>query len=197
MKFNSLAKEIWQWAEQRNIFLFASYIPSSENVEADLLSRLSNDDTEWELAPYAFQQIKDRYATINIDLFATRKNSKCINFCSRFPDSEAMGIDAFTINWSSFKFYAFPPFALILKVLVKIKQEEAEGLVVVPNWPNQPWYPLFFELLRGDPIIFQPNTKLLLSPCRRRSHPRAEHLELMVGKLSARPLDRGAHLRRR
>lgn len=37
-KFNTLARQIWQWAERRNIWLVASYIPSRENKEADKLS---------------------------------------------------------------------------------------------------------------------------------------------------------------
>ena len=44
--YHELAKQIWQWAEQRNVFLYASYIPSSENTEADGLSRIKNVDIE-------------------------------------------------------------------------------------------------------------------------------------------------------
>ncbi|XP_044594888.1 uncharacterized protein LOC123272255 [Cotesia glomerata] len=146
-RFNELTREIWQWAEARRNFLFASYILSEENTEADSLSRLSNDDAEWELADFAFKMIVSRFELPDVDLFATKLNKKCACFCSRFPDAEAMEIDAFTISWSKFRFYAFPPFAMILKVINKIKVEKASGIVVVPNWPNQPWYPLFLDLL--------------------------------------------------
>jgi len=44
-----LAKKIWIWCESRKIWLFASYISSKENVEADAASRNKNIDTEWEL----------------------------------------------------------------------------------------------------------------------------------------------------
>lgn len=57
MKYNFLARKIWKWAEERNIFLFASYIASKDNIEADTLSRLKNVDGEWELAPFGFNEI--------------------------------------------------------------------------------------------------------------------------------------------
>ncbi|CAD6233492.1 GSCOCG00007221001-RA-CDS, partial [Cotesia congregata] len=101
-RFNELTKEIWQWAEARRNFLFASYIPSEENTEADSLSRLSNDDAEWELADFAFKMIISRFELPDVDLFATKLNKTCACFCSRFPDAEAMEIDAFTISWSKF-----------------------------------------------------------------------------------------------
>ncbi|XP_057332052.1 uncharacterized protein LOC130671926 [Microplitis mediator] len=86
--FNNLTREIWQWAERKDNFLFASYILSEENVEANCLSRLANDDTEWELANYAFERIINSFSFPEKDLFATAANRKCSNFCSRFPDEK-------------------------------------------------------------------------------------------------------------
>lgn len=125
MNFNTVAREIWQWAQERNIFLFASYIPSAENVEADELSRLKNPDTEWELAHIEYNRIIKCFDFPEIDLFASGENAKCKKFCTRFPEPGALAIDAFAINWSDLNFYAFPPFSLILKVLGKIKREKA------------------------------------------------------------------------
>lgn len=50
---NKIARKIWQWCEHHHLWVFASYIPSKENVEADKASRIDNIDTEWELAPEA------------------------------------------------------------------------------------------------------------------------------------------------
>ena len=38
-------------------------------------------------------------------------------------------VDTFTLDWSEFYFYAFPPFILLLR---KIIDDEAEGAVIVP-----------------------------------------------------------------
>ena len=78
------------------------------------------------------------------------------------------------------------PLIVSVSNLKKIKVENASGIVVVPNWPNQPWYPLFFELLNHDPLILKPNRSLFLSPCRMKTHSRVETPELMAGKLSSR-----------
>ncbi|XP_066600758.1 uncharacterized protein [Prorops nasuta] len=142
----TLARKIWQWAEQRDIILFTSYIASAENTIADKLSRISQDDIEWELNGKWCQIIIETFGIPSIDLFASAKNRKCEKFVSWIPQKNAYCIDAFTLNWSNEFFYAFPPFALILKMLVKIKRENATGIIVVPLWRNQPWFPILEEI---------------------------------------------------
>lgn len=166
----------------------ASYIKSEDNVEADRESRINNIDTEWELADYAFRRAVERFGLPEIDLFATRCNTKCKKFLAWERDPEALAVDAFTVDWHlQGLFWAFPPFALILRVLKKIKLDEATGIVVVPHWTSQPWFPLFSELLTERPLIFKPSPTLLLSPCRSKQHPLADKLSLMVDKLSGNP----------
>ena len=116
-KFNKLARQIWRWCEKRKIWLFASYVPSRFNVEADIASRVKNIDTEWELADFALEEIINEFGSFDIDLFASRINKKCNRFCSWHQDPESFKVDAFTIPWGKWKFYAFPPFALMLRTL--------------------------------------------------------------------------------
>ena len=75
---------------------------------------------------------------------------------------------------------------MILKVWVKINKDNASGILVVPDWPNQPWYPLFWSLLDDEPLIFGPDNDMLLSPCRTKVHPQAAHLRLIIGQLSSK-----------
>lgn len=185
--FGKLARCIWQWAESRKIILLAAYIPSAENIVADKLSRIKNVDIEWELNDLYFSKIIQSFGWPSIDLFASSLNSKCKNYVSWKPDANAMYIDAFTLEWSQFYFYAFPPFALILKALAKIKREKAQGIIVVPNWTNQPWFPLFKNMIVGEPLYFEANENLLLSPCRSLIHPQSKHLSLIVSRVSGRP----------
>ena len=146
-RFRKLSREIWQWAESRRIILIASYIPSKSNVVADGLSRIKNVDIEWELNNKYYHQIINQFGEPSIDLFASYPNEKCKVFISWKPESEAVFIHVFTLKWSQFDFYAFPPFSLILKALAKIKREKATGILVVPYWKNQPWFPLFKSLI--------------------------------------------------
>uniref|UniRef100_A0ABD2XG48 RNase H type-1 domain-containing protein n=2 Tax=Trichogramma kaykai TaxID=54128 RepID=A0ABD2XG48_9HYME len=182
---HSAAREIWQFCEERNIWIFASYISSSNNFEADEESRRVEPETEYSLSDSSFEVIIKRWNRPEIDLFASRSNAKCNRYISwkRDPSSEA--IDAFTLSWANLFFYAFPPFSIILKVLRKIKRDKAEGIVVVPDWPNQPWFPLFNSLLSSKPIVLKPNYNLLTSS-NRNSHPMWNSLFLVAAKLSAK-----------
>lgn len=183
---SELSRKIWEWCEKRHIWLKASYIASAENVETDRASRYVNIDSEWELSDLAFNKIKDQFGPCSVDLFASRLNKKYKKFYSRFPDPEAWAIDAFTISWEKENFYAFPPFALIMRTLRKIINDKAVGIMVAPLWPTQPWYPLFTSLLLEPPVIFLPNDELLKSPYRKESHPLSSQLSLVAGRLSGR-----------
>lgn len=181
---NSLTRKIWEWCQSRNIYLFASYIKSSDNKEADAASRtVSNNDTEWELNSTAFQDIVNTFGFPEIDLFASRLNYKCKKFVSWTRDPEAYAIDAFTTSWKPYFFYAFPTFCLLLRVLQKIHHENATGIVVVPFWPSQVWFPLFMSLLSTKPLYFSPANDLLSLPTRT-PHPLWKDLTLVAGILS-------------
>ena len=129
--------------------------------------------------------VVQRFGAPEIDLFAGRSNRKCERYVSWRRDPESEAVDAFMLSWTHFFFYAFPPFSIILRVLRKIKTDGAEGILVVPDWPCQPWYPLFRSLLCSDPVILSPNHKLLIS-CSNEPHPLWKSLSLVAAKLSAR-----------
>ena len=164
---NKIARELWEFCESKNMFVFASYISSGDNFLADFESRRKEPKTEYELALDIFAKIKRELGSPKIDLFASRINSKCRDFVSWLPDPDSVATDAFTISWSQLEFYAFPPFAIILKVLQKIKTEKATGIVVVPDWPTQPWFPLFQDLVSSKILKFEPQRFMLLSPSRK------------------------------
>ncbi|XP_068994070.1 uncharacterized protein [Neodiprion pinetum] len=145
-KLSNLSKEIWQWCEIRDLGNFASYISSRDNKDADEESRVKQNETEWELASWAYNQVDTTFGKFDIDLFASNVNAKCRKFVSWHRDPEACAVDAFTIPWTNLYFYAFPPFAVILRTIKKIIAEKANGVLVVPFWPTQSWYPLFQKL---------------------------------------------------
>lgn len=179
------AKELWQWCERRELKVFASYIASKENCEADAESRKKPTDTEWALAGWAFREIEKEFGKFDIDLFASYSNRKCEKFISWHRDPLSYAIDAFTIDWSDLDFYAFPPFSLISRVLKKILDEGSEGVLVVPYWPAQCWYPLFEQMRVGKLITFQPQKDLLVSSFSSH-HPLHKSLTLAVSRLSGK-----------
>ncbi|XP_018367894.1 PREDICTED: uncharacterized protein LOC108764250 [Trachymyrmex cornetzi] len=137
-----IARNIWKWCEERDIHLFASYIASIDNTIADSESRIECSDTEWSLSTHAFGQVERSLGPFDIDLFASLVNAKNETYVSWFPDPGSWAIDAFSINWHPFYFYAFPPFILLPRVLRKIWDDEATGIVIISWWPSQSWFPV-------------------------------------------------------
>ena len=91
-------------------------ISSKENHIADFESRRLEPETEYELSNDASQQICEKFGIPEIDLFASRNNTKRHKYISWKKDPGSIAIDAFIINWHSAYFYAFPPSAFILSL---------------------------------------------------------------------------------
>jgi hypothetical protein len=164
-------QEIWACAIQNNIWLSATHIPGKLNVEADEESRKMEIHTEWKLNEKFFQEIcYFLNFTPDIDLFASRLNTQLPKFISYRPDPQCFAVNAFLFSWEKFDFYCFPPFAVIARILQKIVQDTARGILVVPEWPTQPWYALLPEITIKSTIL-PPRKNLLFLP----SHPDLHH----------------------
>jgi len=184
---NGLAKQIWLWCQERNIWLTAVHIPGRLNVIADARSRQFDDKTEWKLDTEVFNILSDCFVKPDIDLFASRLNYQLKPYASWLPDPEAYCIDAFTIDWSRHIFYAFPPFSIINRVLQKIELDQATGILVVPDWPTQSWYPMVWRLALQPPRPLTWHRDLVVLPYKTGVHPMGHKLKLMACYLS------GAH----
>lgn len=154
---HKVSKDIWQWAILRNIWLVAVHLPGKENVEADKLSRVNHGSTEWSLSCHLFVKIQSRFGPLNFDLFASRLNNKLPLYASWKPDPGAKLCDSLSFDWASVKGYAFPPFALIGKVLRKVNHDKCSLVIVVPEWPSQHWFPMLLKMLVDFPV-FIPST---------------------------------------
>ena len=87
-------------------------------------------------------------------------------------------------------FYAFPPFSVLGRVLSKIKMEQASGILVLPLWPTQPWFPVMMDLLMDHPRLVKPNSNnLLIKGISLLLHPLHTKLSLLVTILSGQPLE--------
>ena len=86
-----------------------------------------------------------------IDLFASRYNHQVLVFVSWRPEPESFAVDAFTLNWHELQFSCFPPFSVMAAVSQKIVLKKATGIVVMPNWPTQPFYATSMKLLIDYP----------------------------------------------
>ena len=98
-------------------------------------------DTEWKLNIDILAQALDIIGIKpEVDMFASGINAQFPRYVSFRSDPTAEVVDSFSISWFGFLFYAFPPFCVIPSLLQKIRRDKARGVVVLPDWPNQPWY---------------------------------------------------------
>ena len=141
MRSGPLCALLWRiltWCSQRQVTLKAQHIPGRLNVIADKLSRLGQTiQTEWSLLPEVFHQICNQWHWPQIDLFATRFNHKLPQFVSPVPDSLAVAVDALTLPWEELDAYAFPPTAILGRVVEKLLDSPCKRIILIaPGWPN-------------------------------------------------------------
>jgi len=177
------AKRIWKWCEEREINIRATYINTKANYIADAASREEVDDTDFSLDMDAYNIIIAELGCPEVDLFASYNTTKCKKFYSWFPDPSSAGVDAFTQNWSEF-FYAFPPFSLISRVLNKVANSKSKGIIVVPNWKCQPWFPVFKSMIVSKTLFLDNGTFDLMFPYENRSHSLPKNLALLAAVIS-------------
>ena len=106
-QLNELAKEMWSWCIQKNIWLSAVHIAGKLNTSADNRSRNFSDKHEWALNKSQFQEIYKAFPELDVDLFASRLNNQLPTYCSWKPDPGCTYVDAFTLNWENLKFLPF------------------------------------------------------------------------------------------
>ena len=130
----TLLWKIMTWCHHYQITLKARHIPGCLNVMADLLSRSNQvQATEWSLHLQVFKQICLKWFTPHVDLFATRLNHKVPLYVSPVPAQNAWDRDALNINWSGLAAYAYPPTALLHRVIQKIRQSSCLIIVIAPG----------------------------------------------------------------
>ena len=179
---NSIACRIWTFCEVHNMWLTAAHIPGCQNVIADLESRSKHIDNGWMLkSAYLFDALSVLSFLPTIDLFASRFNKQCPFYVSYRPDLYATHVDAFTIPWNDTNVYCFPPFSCVLRVLQNASQDQARGIVVVLDWPTQPWYPMLKHLLEQAPVLLRPSPQMLTLPSKPDlKHPLVKNFTLVI-----------------
>ena len=179
---NRLACEIWDWAISHESWLTSSHIPGKQNTEADKQSRKSVSCTEWKLKSSIFQTITEKFQFMpDIDMFASRINCQLDRFVSYTPDPNAFAVNAFTLDWRNLAIYAFPPFSCVGKMVRKIIQDKAEGIIIVPNWPSQSWFSMLQKIKIEEPFFIFPSKHQLCLPSQPQElHPLHKKLELLA-----------------
>ena len=186
----TLTKQMLLWCLSEGISLHAVHLPGKLNTIADLLSRLHDAPTEWTLSP-----------GVNRPRVAEIRGPRGRSICgSQQPSTSTPGplvwkVDAFSTHWGPLAGYAFPPFAIIPRVLAKVEHDQCQLLLVAPNWPGQTWFLRLLSLLAGVPFRFPDDPNLVVLPVSRQPHPSPRGLHLTVWPLSGKSGERRAFRR--
>lgn len=189
---NAEAQRILSWTEEQNVTLSPRFIRGESNVIADSLSRHGQVlPTEWTLHEDICKQLWKLWGCPTVDLFATRDNFRLHNFVSPFTDPLALATDAFTYNWNGLDAYAYPPIAVVRKVLNKLRISQNTRLILIaPFWPQKEWFPDLMAAAVEAPRILPERWDLLRQPHMRRFHQGLHKLQLAAWRLSTVSSDR-------
>ena len=185
-KLMRLTNQMWEWAQNRNIWLSACHLPGHLNVTADEESRRQPiDDKEWSLKQSIFDQISQLWGPFDMDFFASRLNFKVSKYVAWRPDPLATAVDAFSINWGNYYGFFFPPFSVLTAVIHKLEQDQARAVLIAPIWPTQPWFSKLLRFLVSPPQVLPSAKDCLISPTHPSlTHPLAPKLKLAAFKVS-------------
>lgn len=208
----SLCKQVvflLAWCETRSIFLKGVHVPGVENVLADALSRgmtpsksqqrIRGSSVDWHLQPRICLDLFKRLGRPLIDLFASKRNHQLPTYYTWELDGASLGKDALEQDWSGMYAYAFPPIALIPRVLLKLSRTtKCRVLLIAPFWPRQLWFSQLLDLLVSEPVRLPVREDLLtVSESRSRVPLRVvQALGLTAWTISAVPILRRAFLKR-
>ena len=145
--------KLWLWCIERNLWITATHIPGKLNVLADNESRHTFYDTEWKLDPTVFKRVSAFWGKPSIDLFPSRLKFQLRPFVPWKPNPQAFAIDALSIGLTEHNFYACPSLALINRVLQKTEQDQSRGVIIVPGWTTQIWFPRLLQMLVDHPVL--------------------------------------------
>jgi hypothetical protein len=167
-----LTRAIFSLLEELDCRIHVRHIPGVDNSLTDSLSRLEKTG-DYSLRHDVFQHaVRTLQVVPTIDLFAAAHNAKCGKFVA-LPGTLATGAmmeDAFGLEtWKLGIPYVFPPVQLIGRVLQRLIQEQVEALIVVPQWPSQPWWGLLRPIARTILELGNETEVLIPGPLMRQS----------------------------
>ena len=142
--------------------------------------------SEWSLHPQVARALLRAWGNPSIDLFATCLNAKLPLYCSLVPDPQAVFEDAFIHPCDDLDLYAFPPFALVGRVIARVQQSSRVAMTLVaPLWPEKEWFADLLLLLTKPPLALPCWDKLLRQPHCSLFHQGVHALNLHAWRLSS------------
>ena len=125
------------------------------------------------------QAICSRWHQPQVDLFATRFNNKLPQFVSPVLDPQAWAVDALSLSWENLDPYAFPPAAILGKVVEKLQDYSCNRIILIaPGWPNMPWFWDLVAMSSQIPLCLPNLPNLVSQPFNQTLHRNLSNLNL-------------------
>ena len=123
-----------------------------------------------------FSSNLQQMAPASNSLFDTRFNNKLPLFVSPVPDPQATAVDALSLPWEDLDAYAFPPTAILGKVVEKLQDSTCTRIILIARgWPNMPW---FWDLVTMSSQVPLSLPNLLTQPFNQIPHRNLTNLNL-------------------
>ena len=158
-------RDVYAQLQKMNSTLHADYIDTKSNWHADQLSRASDpQDYGWTFA--LLQLVELTWSLVlTLDCFGSRRfHQQHLPYHSRYHDDLALAVNTFSSTWRHHVCWLTPPLPLIADCLVKVKSDQCLAVLVAPDWPAQPWYPLLLQLSSAS-LQFDVHAYLQTSDC--------------------------------
>ena len=177
---HKLAQELILWCDAHLTSIRACHVPGLLNRGADLLSRGHCRYDDWSLHPLVMQEIRMRFGSPIVDLFASEENTKCPLFFA-FSGVNTLGLDAMAYDWPEGLLYAFPPLSLIPPTLERVRCRGLTLILIAPGWGS--WRSEISHLLYDNPWKLPLRRDLLTQAGAEIFHPRPADLDLWAWPL--------------
>ena len=98
-----------------------------------------------------------------MDLFTSHRNLQLpLLFCQTSHPLEAAS-NSLSHPWVGLYLYAYHPIPLVVRTLIKIREDQAEEAIVITScWPRTPWYRLLIQMVCDIPLLLPHRWDLLL-----------------------------------
>ena len=99
----------------------------------------------------ADETLRVRVEDVTVDLFADEWNAQEWNFCTK--ENSAFVFDWETLCEKGTWLWANPRFSQLGRVVAKLRNEKVRMVLLVPFWPDKPWFTALKLMMRGSVLL--------------------------------------------
>jgi len=174
LAMTTMVKEVWAVLTRVDAAVYSAVWVKgcTHNTVADALSRWVDLD-DWRVKRPVVRMVQERLGACTVDRFASEENAVLPRFNSLLECPGTEAVDAFSQWWGGELNWLVPPVNLVGRVITQVIEQQAEGIIVVPWWKAQPWWPQLLALweaavpLGSAREAFEPGASGAFEPGRR------------------------------